>query len=65
MQEPYKEMYIHLYKHMVILEDIFQKLTMILGNSLTDSTDMLLTDLNEQAKNRDDIEKLFADIFKS
>jgi len=65
MQEPYKDMYIHLYKHMEILESIFEKLTMIIGNSLTDSTDMLLTDLNEQAKNKTDINKLFADLFKS
>jgi len=64
MQEPYKEMYIHLYKHMVILEDIFQKLTMIAGNSLTDSTDMLLTDLNEQAKDKTDITKHFAKLFE-
>jgi len=65
MQEPYKDMYIHLHKHMEILESIFEKLTMIIGNSLTDSTDMLLTDLNEQAKNKTDINKQFADLFKS
>ena len=65
MQEPYKEMYMHLYTHMVILENIFQKLTMIIGNSMTDSTDILLADLNEQVNDRADIEKHFADLFKS
>jgi len=64
MQEPYKEMYLHLYKHMVILESMFEKLTMIIGDSLTDSTDILLTDLDEQAKNKVDIKKRFAKLFE-
>jgi len=63
MENPYREMFIHLYKTMLILEDLLQKLSTKIGNSLDDSINIPWSGFDELVNDRADIEKQFADLF--
>jgi len=65
MQEPYKEMYIHLYKTLEVLEDACQKLAEKIDFCLAQTTELYVERLTEQAQtDREDIETRFAKLFE-
>ena len=63
MENPYKDMFIHLYKTMIVLEDVLQKLSTKIGNSLDDSINIPWAGFDELVNDRADIEKQFAKLF--
>jgi len=64
MENPYREMFIYLYKHMLVLEDLLQKLSTKIGNSLDESINIPWAGFDAQVNDRADIEKQFADLFE-
>ena len=64
MQEPYKEMFIHLHKSMLVLEKTTEKLAEKIAFCLGETAEMYLAHLTELAQeDREDIEKRFAKLF--
>ena len=65
MQEPYKEMYIHLYKTLEALEKASERLAKKIDYCLGQTTDMYVTHLTDLAReDREEIEQQFADLFE-
>jgi len=64
MQEPYKDMFIYLYKHMIVLENVLQKRSTKIGNSLDDSINIPWANFNKLVNDREDIQKQFTKLFE-
>ena len=65
MQEAYKEMYVHLYKNMAVLLRVLEKLCVKVDDTLTDSINIPLAQLDEQFNDKDDIKKQFQALFET
>ena len=65
MEEAYKEMFIHLYKTLEVLQGVFEKLSNKIDDSLGESTGIYLDHFNAQMDDNEEIKKQFADLLKT
>jgi len=62
MEEAYKEMFVHLYKTLEVLQGVFQKLSDKIDDSLGESTGIYLDHFNAQMDDNEKIKQQFADL---
>ena len=65
MEEPYKEMYIHLYKNVKVLEDVLQTLSAKMGHTLNECMELYLVHFENQMQDKDDIQKQFENLLNT
>ena len=65
MEEPYKEMYIHLRKNMDMLERVCKRLSVKINDTLIESTDMYRAHLDEQMLDKEEFKKQFAELIET
>jgi len=63
MEEPYKEMYLYLYKKVQVLEHAFSVLKGRSTDYLVENTNIYLAYLDEQTQDPEEREQLFKDLF--
>jgi len=62
MQEPYKEMYMHLRRNLDMLERVFKRLSVRVSDALIENNDIYLTYLNEQMVDKEEFKQQFAEL---
>jgi len=64
MQEPFKEMYLSLYKYTVTLQQTLHMLATETDEALSKTSNMYLAYLEQYAKSDEFVDKHFAELFK-
>ena len=62
MEEPYKEMYIRLYKNMAFMQHVLRGLASGIDDALTETKNMQLAHLDEQMDGQSEIEEHLKDM---
>ena len=65
MQEPYKEMYLSLYKHMETLQQTLDTLTIEATRALLETREIYRTYLEQHIKSDEYLEKQFDNLYHS
>lgn len=65
MEELYKEMCIHLYKNVKVLEDVLQTLSAKMGHTLDEGMEMYLVHFENQMQDNDNIKKQFENLLNT
>ena len=64
MEEPFREMYICLYKDLEALQRLFYKLASEADENLLKTSDMYLAHLQQHTDSQEDLEAKFADLYQ-